>query len=29
VVGGECLGQWFEVSLCPDGDVGWVVFVAL
>jgi hypothetical protein len=29
VVGENCFGQWFEVSLRPDGDVGWLVLVAL
>jgi hypothetical protein len=29
MVGGKYLGRWFEVSLRPDGDVGWLVLVAL
>jgi hypothetical protein len=29
VVGEKCFGRWFEVSLHLDGDVGWLVLVAL
>jgi hypothetical protein len=29
MVGGKCLGRWFEASLRPDGNVGWLVLVAL
>jgi hypothetical protein len=29
VVAEKCFGQWFEVSLLPDGHVGWLVLVAL
>jgi hypothetical protein len=29
VVGEKCFGQWFEVNLRPNGDVGWLILVAL
>jgi hypothetical protein len=29
VVGEKYFGQWFEVGLHPDGDVGWLGLVAL
>jgi hypothetical protein len=29
VVGEKCFGRWFEVSFHPDGDVGWLILVAL
>jgi hypothetical protein len=29
VVGEKYFGRWFEVSLRLDGDVGWLILVAL
>jgi hypothetical protein len=29
VVGEKRFGWWFEVSLRPDGDIGWLILVAL
>jgi hypothetical protein len=29
VVGEKCFGRWFEVSLHPNGDIGWLVLVVL